>query len=101
MMHERRGWASCEAQTHDVVMAEIVIEGMEEVVKQNLGNVINPFKTKTSETFPPNLERNYSGLIMRKTSVMYNVYVEKLQARIACLKDQNPTPSFGASTFPT
>lgn len=68
-------------------MAEAVIEVMAEASQTTMGD-LNPFKEQYGEILPPNLERNFSGFLMRKDAIVFKVNKEKLAARIALLKDQ-------------
>jgi hypothetical protein len=87
MMEERGRWKAGEAQQQDVVMPDAVIELMAEANNQISKGELNPFKEQIGEVLPPNLERNFSGFLMRKDAVTFKVDIQMLNARIAMLKD--------------
>lgn len=100
LLEERGGWIAGEAQKHDTEMADIVIEVMAAISQPIVGD-LNPFKEKVGEILPSNIERNFSGFLMRKDVVVFKVNPNKLAARIALLKDQlliakfvGPKPTF-------
>ena len=68
-------------------MADAVIEVMAEASQTTMGD-LNHFKEQYGEILPPNLERNFSGFLIRKDAIVFKVNKEKLAARIALLKDQ-------------
>ena len=88
MMEERGRWKVGEAQQQDVAMPDAVIELMAEANNQISTDELNPFKEQIGEVLPPNLERNFSGFLMRKDAVKFKVDTQKLNARIAMLKEQ-------------
>ena len=88
MMEERGRWKVGEAQQQDVAMPDAVIDLMAEANNQISKGELNPFKEQIGEVLPPNLERNFSGFLMRKDAVTFKVDTQKLNARIAMLKDQ-------------
>lgn len=69
-------------------MADVVIEVMAEANKQIVGDDLNPFEKQIDEVLPSNLERNYSGFLVKKDLIMSKVNLEKLLALIALLRDQ-------------
>ena len=83
MLEEIEGWIPGEAQRHVVEMADAVIEVMVEASQQIQGEDRNPFKGQCSEIRPINLERNFSGFMMRKGAIKFNDTMELLVVRIA------------------
>lgn len=49
---------------------------------------LNPFKGHNGEILPTNLERSFSGFLVRKEAIKFKVNTKKLLARIEELKDQ-------------
>ena len=88
MMEEKRGWIAREAQQQDIEMTEAVIGVMADANNQIEEGVLNPFKEQYGETLPSNLERSFSGFLVRNDALKFRVNLEKLLARIAMLKDQ-------------
>ena len=88
MMEERGRWKTGEGQQQDVVVPDAVINLMAEANNQISKGELNPFKEQIGEVLPSNMERNFSGFLMRKDAVPFKVDSEKLKARIAMLKDQ-------------
>jgi len=88
MMEERGGWISGEERRKDVEMDDAVIEGLAAASQQSGENDLNPFKGQNGEILPSNLDRSFSGFLVRKDAVKYKVNAEKLIARIELLKDQ-------------
>jgi hypothetical protein len=88
MLEERGGWIAGEARRSDVEMTDAVIEVMAEVNTRIFKNDLNPFKAQVGEILPSNLERNFSGFLVRKDAISFKVNSEKLQTRIQLLKDQ-------------
>ena len=88
MMEEKGGWIAGEARRTDVEMEDAVVEGMAEASQQSRGGDFNPFKGQNGEILPSNLERSFSGFLVRKDAIKFKVNYEKLLARIAMLKDQ-------------
>lgn len=72
----------------DVEMAKAVLEVMEEASKRISKENLNPFKIQSGEILPSNLERSFSGFLVRKDVLTLRVDTPKLLARIALLKDQ-------------
>lgn len=87
LLEERGGWIAGEAQKRHMEMADAVIEVMAEASQTILGD-LNPFKEEYGEILPSNLEKNFSGFLMRKDAIVFKVNMDKLAARIALLKDQ-------------
>ena len=69
-------------------MLEAVIEVLVEASKQISGDQLNPFKEQAGEILPGNMERNFSGFLVRKDAITFKVDMEMLNARIALLKEQ-------------
>jgi hypothetical protein len=87
MLEERGGWVTGEGPKCDVEMTEAEIEVLAEASIQIEGH-LNPFKEQAGEILLANLERNYSGFLVRKDAVRFKVDSQKLNARIALLKEQ-------------
>lgn len=52
------------------------------------GEETNPFKARINEVLPLDVERNFSGFLVRKDSLTFEVDSQKLLTRIALLKEQ-------------
>ena len=83
MLEEKEGWIPGEAQRHVVEMADAVIEVMVEASQQIQGGDLNPFKGQCSEILPVNLERNFSGFMVRKDAIKFKDTMEMLVVCIA------------------
>ena len=68
-------------------MSEAVIEVLAEASKQIQGDQLNPFKEQVGEILPGNMERNFSGFLVRKDAITFKVNTDMLNARIALLKE--------------
>lgn len=79
---------SGEASQHDKEMADAVIEVMAEANDRMEVTKINPFRAHHGEILPENVERNFSGFLVRTNALMFIVVSQKLQARIAMLRYQ-------------
>lgn len=88
MMEEKGGWIAGEARRQDVVMEEAVLEELAEASQHIAKGNLNPFKGHSGEILPNNLERSFSGFLVRKEAIKFTVNTEKLLARIEELKDQ-------------
>ena len=88
MVEERGGWIAGEAPRQDIEMEDAVIEGLAEARYQTSRGDLNPFKGQSGEILPINLERSFSGFLVRKEAIKFKVNTEKLLARIEMLKDQ-------------
>lgn len=86
MLEEKDGWVAGDGQKHEE-MADAVIEVMAEANQHNMREDLNPFKVEAGEILPLNLERNYSGFLMKKDAIKFKVNTDKLLARILCLKE--------------
>lgn len=73
MMEEKRGWIAGEDLERDEEMTEVVIEALAEVSQQIWEGQLNPFKKQTGEILPKNLERNFSGFLVKKDAIMFKV----------------------------
>ena len=87
-MEEKGGWIAGEAPKQDVEMSKAKIEVIAEASQQIMEGELNPFKEQARETLPTNLERNFSGFLVRKDPVKFKVDPQKLKARIALLKEE-------------
>ena len=65
-----------------------MIEGLAEASQQIAGGDLNPFKGHIGEILPSNLERSFSGFLVKTKAMQFKVNTEKLLARIEELKDQ-------------
>ena len=83
LLEEKGGWIAGEARGQDVGMLEAVIEALVEVSQQISERDLNPFKEQIGEILPSNLERNFSGFLIRKDAIPFKVDSEKLRVRIA------------------
>ena len=88
MMEERGGWIAGEAPRHDIKMEDAVIEGLVEASQRIEGGDFNPFKGHSGEILPSNLERSFSGFLVKIEAIQFKVNTEKFLARIEVLKDQ-------------
>jgi hypothetical protein len=88
MMEEKGGWIAGETHRQDEEMPDAVIEILAETNQRLEGEEPNPFKGYQGEVLPPNLDRRFSGFLVRKDALKFKVDTEKLLARIAELKDQ-------------
>ena len=87
LLEEMGGWIAGEAQKYDTEMADVVIEIMAKAC-QPIMEDLNPFKEQVGEILPSNLERNFSGFLMRKVAIVFKVNPNKLATQIALLKYQ-------------
>ena len=69
-------------------MAEAVIEALAEASQQISERDLNPFKEQIGEILPSNLERNFSGFLIRKDAIPFKVDSGKLRACIASLREK-------------
>lgn len=81
-------------------MEDALIEGLAVASQQIFGGDLNPFKGHIGEILPTNLERSFSGFLMRKEVIKFKVNIEKVLARIAMLKDQLLISKFVGSKPP-
>ena len=100
MMEERGGWIAGEAQPQDAEMLEAVMEVLAEVNHQIDGENPNPFKDYHGEVLPSNLDRSFSGFLVRKDAIEFQVDTGKLLACIAELKNQLLMCKFVVSKSP-
>ena len=75
-------------------MAEALIEGMVQQSQLISKGDLNPFKGQSGEILPLNLERSFSGFMVRKNPIKFKVNSEMLLARIALLKEQQLIAKF-------
>lgn len=90
MLEEDRGWLARGKLGHDIEAMEGVIEAMAKGSNQTMEKELNPFKEKHGEILPKDIERNFSGFLIRKIVVPFKIDSVKLIARIALLKDMDP-----------
>lgn len=65
MLEERGGWAAGEAPKQDEDMMDVVIEVMAEASQGPAKGALNPFRAQSGEILPSNLERTFSGFLVR------------------------------------
>ena len=101
MLEEKGGWVAGEDPKRDEVMAEAVIEELAQASEHTHEGHFNPFREQYGEILPTNLERNFSGFLVRKDAITFKVDPLKVKERIAFLKDQlliakfvGPKPTF-------
>ena len=101
MLEERGGWVTGEDPKRDEEMAEAVIEELAQASDHGHEGHFNPFREQVGEVLPTNLERNFSGFLVRKDAITFKVDPVKVNARIALLKEQlliakfvDPKPTF-------
>ena len=80
MLEERGGWVAGEGPKGDAVMSEAVIEVLAEASNQIPGDQLNPFKEQAGEILPGNMERNFSGFLVRKDAITFKVDTGMLNA---------------------
>ena len=88
MLEERGGWVAGEDPKRDEEMVEAVIEVLAQASDHDHEGHFNPFREQVGEVLPTNLERNFSGFLVRKDAITFKVDPMKVSARIALLKDQ-------------
>ena len=88
MLEEKGGWVAGEDQRKDEEMAEAVIEVLAQASNHDNEDHFNPFREQVGEILPTNLERNFSGFLVRKDPITYKVDPIKVCARIARLKEE-------------
>lgn len=88
MLAEKGGWVAGKDPKRDVEMAETVFEVLVEASNHVHEGHLNPFKEQIGDLFPTNLERNFSGFLVRKDAIIFKVDLMKVSARIALLKEQ-------------
>ena len=101
MLEEKGRWVAGEDPKRDEEMAEAVIEVLAQASNQVHEGHFNSFREQVGEILPTNLERNFSGFLVRKEAISFKVDPVKVSARIALLKDQlliakfvGPKPTF-------
>ena len=85
---QRGGWIAGEGTRQDIEMEDEVIKRLAEASHQSPGGDLNPFKGHSGEIFPSNMERSFSGFLVKKEAIQFKVNIEMLLARINVLKDQ-------------
>lgn len=73
MLEERGGWIVGEARRSDREMTDVLIEVLTEVNTRTSKDDLNPFKAQADEILPSNLERNFSGFLVRKDAISFKV----------------------------
>lgn len=76
MLEERGGWIAGEARRFDQEMTDVVIEVLAEVNTRTSKDHLNPFKPQAGEILPSNMERNFSGFLVRKDAISFKVNSE-------------------------
>ena len=101
MLEEKGGWVVGEDPRRDEEMVEVVIEVLAQASSHVHEGQLNPFREQVGEILPTNLERNFSGFLVRKDAITFKVDPMKVNARIALLKEQlviakfvGPKPTF-------
>ena len=87
MLKEKGVWVAGEDPKRDEEMAEAVIEVLAEANHGIYEGHLNPFREQVGEILPTNLERNFSGFLVRKDAITFKVDPIKVSTRIALLKD--------------
>lgn len=64
-----------------------MLEVLEEANKQISKEDFHPFKEQRGEILSSNIERSFSGFLVRTDAITFKVDTPKLLARIALLKD--------------
>ena len=88
MLEEKGGWVAGEDPRKDEEMADAVIEELAQASNPEHEGHFNPFREQVGEILPTNLERNFSGFLVRKDAITFKVDPLKVNARIARLKEQ-------------
>ena len=73
MMEERGGWIVGEGTRQDIKMEDAMIEGLVEASHQILEGDLNPFKGHSGEILPSNMERSFSGFLVKKDTIQFKV----------------------------
>ena len=101
MLEEKGGWVAGEDPKRDEEMAEAVMEVLAQASDHVHEGHLNPFREQVGEILPTNLERNFSGFLVRKDAISFKVDPVKVSARIDLLKNQlliakfvGPKPTF-------
>ena len=69
VMEEKGGWIAGETHHQDEEMPDAVIEILAEANQRLEGEEPNPFKGYQGEVLPPNLDRSFSGFLVRKDAL--------------------------------
>lgn len=83
LMEEKGGWISREAPVLNEVMMEAMIENLAQRSQQKTEGKLNPFRAQPGEILPKDVERNYSGFLVRKNVISFKVDSVKLVNCIA------------------
>lgn len=87
LLEERWGWIAGETCMQDSEIMEVVLENMAQVSEKTADEAPNPFKEQLGEILLADVERNYSGFLVREKAISFKVNSEKLVACIAILKE--------------
>ena len=79
---------SGEAPKHDVEMADAVIEVIAKASQTGFEDDLNPIWAQSGEKLPLDVERNFSGFLVKKEVVTFKIDSQKLLKHIVNLKDQ-------------
>ena len=88
MMEERGIWTTTAPQHRDVDMPKAMIKELATANNQISKGELNPFNEQIVEVLPPNVERNFSGSLIRIEAITFKVDTHKLNAHIALSKEQ-------------
>ena len=89
LLEEKGGWIAGEGNRHDEIMADAMIEVMAEERSQISDKDPKiPFRGQSGEVLTAHLERSFSGFLVRRDAIKFQVNSEKLLACITMLKDQ-------------
>ena len=88
MLEERGGWVAGEDPKRDEEMVEAVIKLLAQASDHVHEGHFHPFREQVGEVLSTNLERNFSGFLVRKDAITFEVDPMKVSAHIALLKDQ-------------
>lgn len=71
MMEEEGSWIAGVEKKHDVEMEDAILEGLAEASQQSGGGNLNPFKGHNGEILPLDMERSFSGFLVRKDAIKF------------------------------
>ena len=83
MMEEKGGWIARDTHRRDEEMPDAVIEVLVEANQRLKGEEPNLFKGYQGEVLPSNLDRSFSGFLVRKNALKFKVDTAKMLAKIA------------------
>lgn len=86
---------------HNIEMADAVIGMLADASQQVDDELLNPFRAQNGEIRPTDVERNFSGFLVRKDVIPFEVDSLKLLSRNAMLKHDSTIGCklCGAQTF--